>query len=231
MLLYNGEQIKCTNVIFAELKKNICFSIRRMVVKKPDGYVAGNVTRNLSGNFETMNNKIIELHNRKRVNDFLSAYHYLGKLPIWKIAFGLLSEENDIELIGVVVIGLPLSRYLMKEKYLEIRRLCLHNAPKNSGSFLIGYALRWCKKNGYNKVVTYADPSVGHEGKIYLAANFKMDGYTSGGSWKGKNRENRQVRYTGKKIRFIWINPRKDAQKTIYTTDEDVVVAEISKLG
>ncbi len=58
MLLYNGEQIKCTNVIFAELKKNICFSIRQTVVKKPDGYAVGNVTRNLSGNFETMSGKL-----------------------------------------------------------------------------------------------------------------------------------------------------------------------------
>lgn len=162
-----------------------------------------------------MEGRVIELHSRSRVNDFLAAYHYLGPVPAWKAAFGLTAGKSDLEFVGIIVIGLPVSRVLMQEGYLEIRRMCLHNAPKNAGSMLLGYATRWAVNHGYAKVVSYADPSVTgpgncpgnkHRGTVYLAANFRPAGETRPDNWARNGRE-RRVRYTGSKLRFIWEAP------------------------
>lgn len=156
--------------------------------------------------------RIVELHSRSRVNDFLRAYHYLGHVTAWKAAFGLLSEDNDLELDGVVVIGLPLSRVLMGRGYLEIRRLCVRTgAPKNSCTRLLGYATRWSAKHGYRKVVSYADPSQGHTGTIYLAANFHPAGQTKAGHWRRTGRD-RRVHDTGSKLRFVWETCRRKSK-------------------
>lgn len=159
---------------------------------------------------------IVEIRSRVRVNEFLASYHYLGPVPAWKAAFALLSRDSDIDFDGVIVIGLPVSRILMGEGYLEIRRMCLRlGAPKNSGSRLLGFATRWAARHGFRKVVSYADPSVmgpkncpgnEHRGTVYLAANFKPAGMTKPDHWSRSGRD-RRVRYTGPKLRFVWEAP------------------------
>jgi hypothetical protein len=57
---------------------------------------------------------------------------------------------------------------------------CLDSAPKFSESFFLGQIIRWLKKNtDCNRVISYADKSVGHVGTIYKASNFKCVGETS----------------------------------------------------
>lgn len=152
---------------------------------------------------------------RERVNGFLRAHHYLGQLPGWKVAGALRSPENELIVQGIVVLGSPASRVLGSRGFIEIRRLCLGPAaPKNAGSYLLGWATRWAKANGFKRVVSYADPSASrercpgdkHRGRIYLAANFKFDGETKDhrfdGGWGG--RPTRKVTHMGPKLRFIW---------------------------
>ena len=155
---------------------------------------------------------------RELVNGWLRKYHYLGQLPGWKHAAALRAVGNDLLWEGVVVLGSPASRVLMERGYTEIRRLAVKGgAPKNSASRLLGYATRWAAANGYLRVVSYADPSVGragcpgdqHKGRIYLAANFRPDGETKDHSrdvgWG--SRPTRKTRYLGSKLRFVWEVP------------------------
>ncbi len=145
--------------------------------------------------------EIVSVHSRARVNDFLRL-HYLGGVPGWKAA-GALVSETGLGWDGVVVLSLPVARM---GTGLDVTRLCLRRvAPKNSGSRLLGWATRKAVSMGYRTVTSYADPSVGHTGIIYRAANFVDSGRTTGGSWG--NRQGRKVRFTGSKLRFVWRKP------------------------
>ncbi len=153
---------------------------------------------------------------RELVNGWLRRHHYLGQLPGWKLAAALRDPGNDLVWDGVVILGSPASRVLCQRGFIEVRRLALRpGAPKNAASKLLGYATRWASSNGYPRVVSYADPSVGragcpgdrHRGRIYLAANFRPDGQTKDHSRDGgwaRSRPSRKLRHLGPKLRFVW---------------------------
>jgi hypothetical protein len=114
---------------------------------------------------------------------------------------GALVKDDGLGWDGVVVVSRPTARLSPYKS--EVTRLCLrHGAPKNSGSRLLGWATRWALANHRTPVVSYADPSVGHTGAIYKAANFKASGATSSKDWG--NRPGRKVRFSGPKLRFVW---------------------------
>jgi hypothetical protein len=107
--------------------------------------------------------------------------HYLGKWPgVCVLALGLFRER---EALGLIVFALP-PRETSKRyggKTWELARLWVSDAvPQNGETFLIGRAVRYIKK--YRKdvavLVSYADPSAGHVGTIYNAANWSKDGRT-----------------------------------------------------
>jgi len=86
----------------------------------------------------------------------------------------------DNEMVGGSVMGIP--RH--EKKYnncIDIRRMaCLDKSPFNSESWFLSQIIRWCASNtNYNYVLSYSDKTVGHNGTIYKAANFKNIGETS----------------------------------------------------
>ena len=111
----------------------------------------------------------------------LGHFHYLKTRPSGvQHVFGLFNEAS--ELIGVATFG-RFSRLQSQEKYvgcLELSRLyAVDEAPKNTESFFLGACLRWLKKHtDIGGVISYADPTEGHQGTIYRAANFKEIGKT-----------------------------------------------------
>lgn len=61
---------------------------------------------------------------------------------------------------------------------------CLDSAPKNSESWFLGQIIKWVTSNtDYSFVLSYSDTSVGHNGTIYKASNFKEIGKTSATKW------------------------------------------------
>jgi len=52
--------------------------------------------------------------------------------------------------------------------------------PTNTESWFIGKAIKWVRRYHpeVGALVSYADPSVGHAGTIYLASNWVSDGAT-----------------------------------------------------
>lgn len=96
----------------------------------------------------------------------------------------------DGKLVGGAVLGKP--RHEKKYKgHIDIRRMaCLDSSLKNSESYFLGRIIRWLRDNtDYTEVLSYSDMTVGHEGTIYKASNFKNTGMTAPSKyveWEGK---------------------------------------------
>ena len=61
---------------------------------------------------------------------------------------------KDGKLVGVVITGRSVSRYLDDGLTLEVNRLCT-DGTRNACSFLYGAAARVAKAMGYHKIITY----------------------------------------------------------------------------
>lgn len=107
--------------------------------------------------------------------------HYLGKWP--GVCVLILCLKKAAKFLGVIVFALP-PRETNKRyggETWELARLWVQDsAPQNTESFLISRAIRYIKQQHKSVavLVSYADPSVGHTGTIYKAANWLADGRT-----------------------------------------------------
>lgn len=114
------------------------------------------------------------------VDAFIKA-HYLGKRPA--IVLLCLAMERGAELLGCVVYSAP-PREADKRyggKTWELARLyLLDEVPKNAETWLISKSVKWIKRHHpeVRHLLSYADPSAGHSGTIYKAANWRQDGMT-----------------------------------------------------
>jgi hypothetical protein len=114
------------------------------------------------------------------VDRFIQA-HYLKKRP----AVVLLSLQmlcNGIPM-GCIVFSAPPRE--VDKRYggttWELARLyLLDEVPRNAESWLVSKAVKYIKKHHKQVayLVSYADPSVGHKGVVYRAANWRSDGRT-----------------------------------------------------
>ena len=114
------------------------------------------------------------------VVDFIAA-HYLRKRPA--IVLACLRMLIDGTPVGMLVFAAP-PREVDKRyggKTWELARLYLTDEiPRNAESWFIGRAVKWVRRNCPDVIalVSYADPSAGHAGTIYKAANWLADGRT-----------------------------------------------------
>jgi len=106
--------------------------------------------------------------------ELLITKHYLKSIPSISFAFGLYSKGV---LKGVCTYGVPFSpgiRNIMRGRVFELNRLVLVDNSPNEASFLVAASLKQLPMNCI--VVSFADPSQGHKGTIYQAANFDYYG-------------------------------------------------------
>lgn len=89
------------------------------------------------------------------------------------------------QLVGIVQVGRPVSRFLDDGETLEIVRLCT-TGQKNVCSFLYSAASRVAKNLGYKKVITYILDS--EDGTSLKASGFKKECDTCGHSWSCPSR-------------------------------------------
>lgn len=114
-----------------------------------------------------------------KIGAFIKKNHYSGSVSRGNKFVYILLVNNKMR--GVATFGTPVGNRV-EEFYggqvLECKRFCLApNAPKNAASFFMGHCLRDLKKRpNISKIISYADPEVGHEGIIYRASNFKYLG-------------------------------------------------------
>ena len=107
--------------------------------------------------------------------------HYLNKRPA-VVMLSLMMTHNDIP-VGCVIYSAPPKE--VEKRYggmvWELARLyILDSIPCNAETWLIGQGVKYIKANhkDVKYLISYADPSVGHHGTIYRAANWKQDGMT-----------------------------------------------------
>lgn len=128
----------------------------------------------------------------------LVAQHHRHHKPVvghkWSIG-AYLSEL----LVGVVIIGRPVSRMRDDKKTLEVLRLCT-DGTRNACSFLYGCAARLAFAAGYFRIGTYTLPSEG--GASLRAAGWKLIGERGGGSWNVPSRPRTDKAST--EVKHLW---------------------------
>ena len=113
--------------------------------------------------------------------DLVVKNHYLHRRCPHHIAFGCIDKSNG-DCVAVIVYGKPASNSLCKgicgedesNNVIELSRLWVHDSiKKNMASYLIGNTLKLLDKE---IIVSYADTSQNHIGKVYQATNWVYTG-------------------------------------------------------
>jgi hypothetical protein len=148
------------------------------------------------------NLKIVPL-SLKEANEFVTKYHrHNKKCQGHKFSLGAIFKN---ELVGVVIVGRPVSRRLDNKLTLEISRNCvLDNAPKGTCSFLYSKAIKVWQTMGGKKIITY---TLDYEsGSSLKAVNFKKEKivqvFKKNTGWT--TRENRVWQEVQKTPRIRW---------------------------
>ncbi len=89
------------------------------------------------------------------------------------------------QLVGVALVGRPVSRMLQREGALEVTRLATDGTP-GACSFLLARARQVAGAMGASKLVTYTLPEEG--GASLRGAGFTSAGEAGGGSWNRPGR-------------------------------------------
>lgn len=133
----------------------------------------------------------------KDANAFVAAHHRHHK-PVTghKFSFGC---ECDGRLVGVAIVGRPVSRYLDNGLTLEVTRLCT-TGEKNACSMLYAAAARAAKAIGYRKLITYTLDT--EDGASIRAAGWACAGPAGGKRWTGSRRTAADLYPAQMKLRY-----------------------------
>jgi hypothetical protein len=147
-----------------------------------------------------VNTKLVSIrpisHNVAR--EWIRKKHYTNCLNGCRYALGVYYAESNPDsffdvgerLIGVIVYAHPVSNKAIDsicgpntlglDEVLELIRLHIDDLPncKNIESFVIGQSFEWLRQNDsrVKVLISYADPEVGHTGRIYRATNWLYQG-------------------------------------------------------
>lgn len=116
-------------------------------------------------------------------NEFITRHHRHHKSVVGH-KFSI-AAANDTEIVGVVIVGRPVSRHRDDGYTLEVTRLCT-NGARNACSFLYGAAARVAFSLGYRRIGTYIRSD--EPGISLTAAGWRMIAETPGRSWSVPSR-------------------------------------------
>ena len=133
----------------------------------------------------------------KDANAFVAAHHRHHKPTRGhKFSIGCAAEGR---LVGVAIMGRPVSRYLDNGLTLEVTRLCTTD-EKNACSMLYAAAARAAKAMGYHKIITYTLDS--EPGISLRAAGWICAGPAGGERWTGQRRPAADLYPAQMKLRY-----------------------------
>lgn len=116
-------------------------------------------------------------------NAFVAQQHRHHKAVVGhKFSIGAV---KDGKIVGVVIVGRPVSRRRQDGMTLEVTRCCT-DGTRNACSFLYGIARRAAFALGFTRLGTYTLPEEG--GASLRAAGWKLIGERGGGSWNQPGR-------------------------------------------
>lgn len=139
-----------------------------------------------------------ETENFGEIKSFVERHEWLGRMSLYPTH--IFTARYKGILAGVVIIDMPsVFSKLLGEDTKKIERLisrgaCISWSPKNLGSALIMFAIRWMVKNTrYRLFVAYSDAEAKELGTIYQACNFYYIGKKSGAKKQYKIESGRWV--------------------------------------
>lgn len=133
----------------------------------------------------------------REANAFVDRHHRHHKAVTGhKFSIGC---SQDGQLVGVAIMGRPVSRYLDDGLTLEVNRLCT-TEEKNVCSMLYAAAARAAKAMGYRKIITYTLDT--EPGTSLRAAGWMCAGPAGGVRWTGSRRPAADLCPPQKKLRY-----------------------------
>jgi hypothetical protein len=130
-------------------------------------------------------------------NAFVEMHHrHHGRVVGHKYSIG--ASVND-KIVGVIIVGRPVSRRRDDGFTLEVTRLCT-DGTRNACSFLYSAAARAAFALGFKRIGTYVLKEEG--GASVKAANWRLIGEAGGGSWNCRARPRVDRHPTQKKLLF-----------------------------
>ena len=132
-------------------------------------------------------------------NEFVRQKHRHHK-PVVGLKFSIGLVDSS-EVVGVCIVGRPVSRHLDTGWVLEVTRCCT-DGTKNACSMLYGTAWRAAKSLGYKKLVTYTLPSEG--GASLRGAGWRCIGEAGGGNWNCESRPRIDTPDELRQSKFRW---------------------------
>lgn len=133
----------------------------------------------------------------KEANAFVEQHHRHHK-PVVGHKFSVAASDGK-KIVGVAIVGRPVSRYLDDGWTLEVNRLCT-DGTKNACSFLYSAAWRAARNMGYKKLVTYILDT--ENGASLKASGWKCVGEAGGKRWTGVRRPEVDLYPAQMKLRF-----------------------------
>jgi len=133
----------------------------------------------------------------KEANFFVSQHHRHHK-PVVGHKFSIAASDGE-KIVGVAIVGRPVSRYLDDGWTLEVNRLCT-DGTRNACSFLYSAAWRAARNLGYKKLITYILQS--ENGASLKASGWKCVGQAGGERWTGKRRPEVDLYPAQMKLKF-----------------------------
>ena len=119
----------------------------------------------------------------KEANAFVAQHHRHHK-PTVGHKFSIACSDGE-KIVGVAIVGRPVSRHLDDGWTLEVNRCCT-DGTRNACSILYAAAWRAARAMGYKRIVTYTLDT--ETGKSVIAAGYRCVGAAGGERWTGKRR-------------------------------------------
>lgn len=114
---------------------------------------------------------------------FIEQYHRHHKKPVGSI-FQIAVSDGE-KMVGVAVVGRPVSRILDNQNTVEVTRLCT-DGTANACSMLYAACWRISREMGYGRLITYILKS--ETGISLKASGWQLVGKRGGGSWNTPSR-------------------------------------------
>lgn len=130
-------------------------------------------------------------------NAFVAEHHRHHK-PVVGHKFSIGCTDGE-KIVGVAIVGRPVSRYLDDGWTLEVNRCCT-DGTRNACSILYAAAWRAARAMGYHKLITYILDT--EPGTSLKAAGWRCVGQAGGLRWTGKRRPEVDLCPAQMKIRF-----------------------------